>query len=55
MCVFVGGNGRERESVANIFFRFSTSFNMFFFLLWKRDKKNKVCEWEWWWERIREV
>jgi len=30
-CVYVGGNGRERESVANIFFRFSTSFNMFFF------------------------
>jgi len=28
----VCGNGRERGSVANIFLRFSTSFNMFFFL-----------------------
>jgi len=30
-CVSVGGNGRERGSVANIFLRSSTSFNMFFF------------------------
>ena len=29
-CVYVGGNGRERGSVENIFFRFSTSFNIFF-------------------------
>ena len=32
-CVYVGGNGREIESVTNIFFRFSTSFNMFFFVM----------------------
>ena len=30
-CVDVGGNGRERVSVVNIFFRFSNSFNMFIF------------------------
>jgi len=30
MCVYVGGDGRERRSVANIFIRFPTSFNMFF-------------------------
>jgi len=35
----VGGNGRERGSVANIFFRFSTTFNMFFL---KRYKKGGV-------------
>jgi len=29
-CAYVGGNGRERGSVENIFVRFFTSFNMFF-------------------------
>jgi len=38
-CVYVDGNGRERGSVMNIFFQFSTSFNMFFL---KRDKKGGV-------------
>ena len=43
-CFYVGGKGRERGSAANIFFRFSTSFNMFFCLFWKRDKKRRcIC------------
>ena len=46
MCVNVGGNGRERGSVANIFFRFSTSFNMFLFYF-EREIKKDVCKWEW--------
>jgi len=35
-CFYVGGDGRERGSVENIFFRFSISFNIFFFVLKER-------------------
>ena len=44
-CVYMGGNGREIGNVANIFLRFSTSFNMFSFF--EREIKKEVSMEEW--------
>jgi len=41
----MGGNGREIGNVANIFLRFSTSFNMFSFF--EREIKKEVSMEEW--------